>query len=137
MISNVRLGACAMNAETISEALRGHKVGSGWMACCPVHNDRTPSLSVRDTGTGKVLVRCHAGCDQHTVISALKSSGLWPDNDMRLLRLVAPPNITDRTELDHDEDKRTKAALKLWQSAMPSRQTLVEPYFHRVEAGLP
>jgi hypothetical protein len=28
-----------------------------------VHDDRTPSLSIRDADDGKVLVRCHAGCD--------------------------------------------------------------------------
>ncbi len=33
-------------AESIAEALGGRKVGSGWMARCPVHNDREPSLSI-------------------------------------------------------------------------------------------
>ena len=33
-----------------------------------------------DADNGKVLVRCHAGCDQERVISALRSRGLWPEN---------------------------------------------------------
>ena len=53
-----------MNAETIAKALGGRKAGGGWMARCPAHDDREPSLSIRDAGDGKVLVRCHAGCDQ-------------------------------------------------------------------------
>ena len=49
------------------------------MARCPAHDDRTPSLSIRDADDGKVLVRCHAGCDQERVIAALRGRGLWAD----------------------------------------------------------
>ena len=65
-----------MTAEIIARALGGRKVGQGWTARCPAHDDREPSLSIRDDG-GKVLVRCHAGCDQHDVIAILKERGLW------------------------------------------------------------
>jgi hypothetical protein len=51
-----------MTAETIARALGGRKVGRGWMACCPVHGDREPSLSIRDAD-GKVLVLHPAGCN--------------------------------------------------------------------------
>src|SRR5580704_16980239 len=68
-----------MNAAGIARGLRKwRKSGSGWMACCPVHEDRTPSLSLNDTADGKVLVHCQAGCGQHDVIAALKDAGLWP-----------------------------------------------------------
>ncbi len=53
-----------MKAETIARALGGRKAGGGWMARCPAHADREPSLSIRDGDGNKVLVRCHAGCDQ-------------------------------------------------------------------------
>jgi putative DNA primase/helicase len=45
------------------------------MARCPAHEDREPSLSIKDADGGKVLVRCHAGCDQQKVIPALKARG--------------------------------------------------------------
>ena len=61
-----------MTAETIAKALGGRKAGSGWTARCPAHDDRTPSLSIRDADDDKVLVRCHAGCDQERVIAALR-----------------------------------------------------------------
>ena len=69
-----------MTAETIAKALGGRKAGGGWTARCPAHDDRTPSLSIRDADDGKVLVRCHAGCDQERVIAALRSRGLWAEN---------------------------------------------------------
>ena len=37
-----------MTAETIAKALGGRKAGGGWMARCPAHDDRKPSLSIRD-----------------------------------------------------------------------------------------
>jgi 5S rRNA maturation endonuclease (ribonuclease M5) len=45
--------------------------GDGWTARCPVHEDRNPSLSISADETGKVLLHCHAGCEQQTVIDAL------------------------------------------------------------------
>jgi putative DNA primase/helicase len=56
-----------MSGETIAKALGGRKVGSAWMARCPAHDDREPSLSITDTKDGMVLVRCHAGCNQSYV----------------------------------------------------------------------
>ena len=79
-----------MTAETIAKALGGRKAGGGWMARCPAHDDRTPSLSIRDADDGKVLVRCHAGCDQERVIAALRSRGLWTENGSRRFTRSAP-----------------------------------------------
>ena len=66
-----------MTAETIARALGGHRAGATWMARCPVHEDRSPSLSITTGKDGKVLVRCHAGCDQRDLIAALRERGLW------------------------------------------------------------
>jgi putative DNA primase/helicase len=66
-----------VKAEIIAKALGGRKAGGAWMACCPAHEDREPSLSITDVKGGKVLVRCHAGCDQRQVIAALCSRGVW------------------------------------------------------------
>ena len=66
-------------AETIARSLGGaRRIATGWSCRCPAHDDRHPSLSVADAADGRVLVHCHAGCDQHAVIDALKGRGLWP-----------------------------------------------------------
>lgn len=49
------------------------------MVCCPAHEDRSPSCSIRDDERGRVLVHCFAGCRQEDVIAALRSRGLWPE----------------------------------------------------------
>jgi putative DNA primase/helicase len=56
--------------HSIAKALGGRKASSGWIARCPAHDDRKPSLSIGETKDGKILVHCHAGCDQDHVIAA-------------------------------------------------------------------
>jgi putative DNA primase/helicase len=67
-----------MSAREIAHHLKGRKSGAGYIARCPAHNDRDPSLSLKDVD-GKVLVKCHAGCEQRKVIAALIALGLWPE----------------------------------------------------------
>ncbi len=67
-----------MTAEAIAKALGGRKAGRDWMARCPAHDDRKPSLSIATGDEGRVLVCCHAGCPQAAVVAALKARGLWP-----------------------------------------------------------
>jgi len=38
-----------MTVETIAKALGGRKARSGWIARCPAHDDRKPSLSIGET----------------------------------------------------------------------------------------
>ncbi len=48
--------------------------GSGpgqWSAQCPSHGDEHNSLSVAEDADGKVLVKCHAGCDLQKIVGAL------------------------------------------------------------------
>ena len=66
-----------MTAESIAKALGGLRAGAGWMARCPAHEDRKPSLSISSGRDGQVLVHCHAGCDQRDVIAILRQRGLW------------------------------------------------------------
>jgi hypothetical protein len=42
------------SAESIAKALGDRKAGGGWMARCRAHDDREPSLSIRDADEGKV-----------------------------------------------------------------------------------
>lgn len=51
-----------------------------YMACCPVHNDTNPSLSVtvKDVkGTEKILLKCFAGCRTEDILEEL---GLTPQD---------------------------------------------------------
>lgn len=62
-----------MTAELLLSRLEGVRpCGQGkWTARCPAHEDRTPSLSVRETSDGRVLVHCFAGCGAAAVVAAV------------------------------------------------------------------
>lgn len=117
-----------MNTENIAKALGGRKTGSGWSARCPAHDDRTPSLSLRSTGDGKVLFYCHAGCNQDEVIAHLRSIGLWTSRGSHPLQYCISRRVTTLTEMDCDDVKRTDAALSIWHAAKPVGGTLIEIY---------
>jgi putative DNA primase/helicase len=125
-----------MTAETIARALGGRNVGQGWTARCPAHDDRTPSLSIRDSDEDKVLVHCHAGCDQRDVIAALKEQGLWADHGPRSLSQAARRMPVKRQQ-DQDGARRSEAALAVWQSAKLVKGTLVETYLALRSIHLP
>lgn len=60
---------------------RVRQTGSNqWSACCPAHNDRSPSLGIKELADGRVLIRCHAGCNADEIVSAvnLSLSDLYP-----------------------------------------------------------
>lgn len=73
-----------MNAEAIAHELHGRRSGVGWVARCPAHDDRTPSLSI-DERDGKILIHCFSGCEQRAVIAALTARGLWPEREQHEL----------------------------------------------------
>ena len=73
-----------MSIETLARSLEAKRVGTSLMALCPAHDDRNPSLSIREKG-GRILVHCHAGCAQHDVIAALRNLGLWDGSDRQII----------------------------------------------------
>jgi hypothetical protein len=72
-----------MSADAILSRLEKVKrVGDGvWQACCPSHDDRSPSLRIRETDDGKILVKCFAGCGASEIVGAvgLTLESLFPE----------------------------------------------------------
>lgn len=64
-----------MSAAALLARLDGVRAtGRGqWLARCPAHEDRSPSLSVRELDDGRILLHCFAGC---AVRDALQAVGL-------------------------------------------------------------
>lgn len=118
-----------MTAETIARALGGHRAGATWMARCPAHEDRSPSLSISAGKDGKVLVRCHAGCDQRDLIAALRERGLWPTTG-RLLSTARKPQGRIAEEPDAEDLRRSVAALTIWRASQAAEETPVATYLH-------
>lgn len=51
-----------------------------WASRCPSHNDRNPSLALRELEDGRILLHCFAGCAASDVVAALglQLSDLFP-----------------------------------------------------------
>jgi putative DNA primase/helicase len=116
-----------MTAEAVAKALGGRKAGAVWMARCPAHDDRAPSLAIADAKNGKVLVRCHAGCDQRDVIAALHARGAWPDTGRGTRQFLRKAGRQPAKPVC-DALKRTEAALAIWRASRPAEGTPVETY---------
>lgn len=63
--------------------------GAGWIARCPVHDDKVPSLKVDAGDDGRALIYCHAGCSAADIAAAL---------DLPMSDLFAEPNDTPARE---------------------------------------
>lgn len=50
---------------------RVQRTSTGWLVCCPAHEDATPSLSVSEGSDGKVLLHCFAGCPTDDVVASM------------------------------------------------------------------
>lgn len=114
--------------------------GSGrWVARCPSHHDRTPSLSIRVAGDGALLVHCFAGCAAADICAALglELSDLFPHRNYIapsrdryhahawreafcaihrecLIAAVGAENVARGVELDaEDRDRLWSAAAKI------------------------
>jgi hypothetical protein len=67
--------------DLLSRLDKVRKTGPGrWIACCPAHDDKSPSLSIRELEDGRVLLHCHCGCSPADVLAAvgLEFADLFP-----------------------------------------------------------
>jgi hypothetical protein len=115
-------------AEMVARSLPGgRKSGRHWITCCPAHEDRKPSLSIREADDGRILVHCHAGCTQESVIAALRQRGLWPEQSpSKRFGCPAPTIVT--VEPSREDIQRSENALKVWPNAKAPLGTEVEKY---------
>lgn len=116
-------------ASQIVAALQGRWHGSYGMACCPAHQDRTPSLKVSD-GDNAVLLYCFAGCPTSDVIDALKARGLWETSAERgTFSARSTTRQADGLSTDDTQRRNGDRARRIWKECRPIAGTLGEVYF--------
>ncbi len=78
-----RAWAAAMTAAALLDRLESvRQTGPDrWIARCPAHQDRNPSLAIRELDDGRVLLHDFAGCDPLSVLHAvgLEVAALFPE----------------------------------------------------------
>ena len=72
-----------MSIETLLDRLDGvRETGPGkYVARCPAHDDRSPSLAVKECDDGRILLHCFAQCETENVLAArgLTFADLMPE----------------------------------------------------------
>jgi putative DNA primase/helicase len=97
----------------ILESLHARRSGTGWIARCPAHEDKAPSLSLRVTETGRLLAYCHAGCTFDEIRQALGLGGE---------RFISSKIRNNRSsnEPTPEQIEAQKKAFRIWTSARPA-----------------
>jgi len=116
-------------AEQVSRALNGRKAGAGYICFCPSHeNTRTPALSVSNGADGRLLVKCHRGCDGREVIAALQARGIISGGGER----AAPPDPAEaarRRQKEHQKlAQRLAFSNKVFSQGRTCEGTRAEKY---------
>lgn len=109
-----RYGAPTESSAPIWQALmdlpRFHRVAGQWVACCPAHPDRNPSLAIKLAANGDVLLFCHAGCQNRAIVTELgyAMSDLFSGD--------STPHGAGRTQASHKAQEAQEASAKLYPS---------------------
>jgi hypothetical protein len=58
---------------------------STYQACCPAHDDNSPSMTITQAPDGKILFHCFTGCETYDILAAigLRWGDLFPDTDYK------------------------------------------------------
>lgn len=128
-----------MSAESIFRVIGGSRQGAGFVVRCPVsthgqgRGDRSPSLSIRDSD-GRLLVKCHAGCNSRDVLDVLRRRGLLDDLETSRRRDVVTSRCREVVATSRQSDDRWR---ELWNEGVGPFGTVVERYFASRNLELP
>ena len=91
--------------EFVKHVAGARRTSRGWIARCPAHGDRSPSLSISQGHDERILIHCFSGCTVEEVCSALRLSmrDLFPIKD-RASPLVLRRRHRQREAARHVEE---------------------------------
>ncbi len=105
-----------LSAEEIANRLEmPQQTRTGWLARCPAHPDKSPSLSIKDGDKGFPLYYCYAGCGYEEIEAAL---GILPKSPQ-------PPPAPRKPEPEPEEEPEAQPARLL-----TGRQLATPPDFY-------
>jgi hypothetical protein len=120
------------DARGIVKQLGGRWAGSYGLVRCPAHDDRKPSLKIKDDPNKKdhIDLHCFSGCDWRTVKDELAKLGLIESvvSSHRSAHSGATtkpkPSKPERSAAD-----RTRIAVRIWEQSVRLKGTLGWKYF--------
>ncbi len=139
---------------------RVKETGKGqFIARCPAHDDRSPSLAIKDHDDGRVLIHCFAGCETEDVLTAIGMtfSNIMPErigtehrykpirfnarqvlecvsHEVTVVCLLAEKIECDKSLTDSDNERLTLAARRI-NTALDSAPPLRTPEINRIRSA--
>jgi putative DNA primase/helicase len=99
----------------------------GWVARCPAHKDRRPSLWIRAGHNGHAILKCFAGCGYTNIIHALRGEPVEHLSD--LSSRAGRSALNDAT--------RIVLARRIWSESRSAAGTSVELYLRSRNITIP
>ena len=124
-----------MDARSLIRTLGGRWCGRYGMVSCPVHDDREPSLKIKDDPRKRdgIDVCCFTGCDWRTIKDEFVRQGLLPPfapgTSTVWPRPARSSPVTPTASPDDDPKRRIEVALNLWKQCVALKDTLGFKYF--------
>ncbi len=110
--------------DVVSSYLPLKKAGSAWKACCPFHNEKTPSFTVNSTRQSFKCFGCGEGGSAISFVMKMENLS-YPDT---VRRLAEKAGITIVEEVyDAAEERRRKARVALLTALKKAAE-----YFHKL-----
>ena len=121
-----------IQAKHITAQLGGNWHGNNGTCRCPAHDDRTPSLSIRDSPDNGIIVHCFSGCDWRDVKAAMREIGLLPDFHTEGRTVPADNRNGNRAEKEAQAAAKRAHYIKwcqsIWDAAGEVKSSPVESY---------
>ncbi len=106
-----------------------------WAACCPAHDDSSPSLVLKEAADGRLLVHCFAGCDAKSVMGSigLSLADLYPVNPS-----YPPPQAVNSRQLQQVRSRALddRILLQVAQAALATGEKLSSSDEAAIEGAL-
>lgn len=80
--------------DLLSRLEKVRKTGpDSWIACCPNHMDKNPSMTVKELDDGRVLLHCFAGCPVDSILGSvgLSFDALFPPKPIEYAKPLRRP----------------------------------------------
>jgi hypothetical protein len=128
-----------MSARAIVKSLGGMWCGRYGLARCPVHDDRKPSLKIRDDPNKRdgIDLHCFAGCPWQDIKAAFARQGLieaWSAKISSAPACLASPIKAKHSKPPLSPEDRTRIALSKWDPVGPAKEHAWQVLFHRAPA---
>lgn len=113
--------------DIIGSTVKLQRAGNEWKACCPFHNERSPSFTVYAGGRRFYCFGCGASGDVLDYVQRSSGVGLREAADM--LGAGNLPSVNVRSaSVAPDGPDRTEEARAIWRNAAPVQGTPAESY---------